>query len=231
MRNYENIRKIPVNLTCGDLMDMRDNLIEAISCYRDISVTERRGIQGLIFSTFEYKIFKAVDTHLSTGNSHLKNTTNNLWSSSPNIPTIIHNANEFGHTPKRNSTPKKTKHPLSSTAKENIRALNNLSRIFCEWVKQGKNSLSLYDGHFYYEGASMKLRLNQNEGRVYLDFYGPYSVSTTGKYCVSMTEKHSFPVNTVLYRTNFWSTYSRRVTKTIAKIIRDIENNPDNWVD
>ena len=229
MRNYENIRKIPLNLTCGDLIDMRDNLIESISCYEDISITERRGIQGLIFSEFEHKIFKAVDTRLGTGNLHLANTANNLWSPSPNIPTIIHNTNKFGHTPKRNSTPKKTKHPLSSAAKENIRALNNLSRVFCEWVKQGKNSHSLHDVRFYHEGASMKLRPKQNEGRVYLDFYGPYGDSTTGDY--------SFPFNSVLYRTDFrstyyfWSTYSRRVTKTIAKIIRNIENNPDNWVD
>ena len=149
MENYlfKNIRKIPTNLTCGDLIDLRQYLIDAVNCYRNISLQDKQAIGGQIFTKFEYKIFKAVNSYLETmdshsddiankteNNKHLTDTTNNPWSTSPQIPTITHNVNEFGHTPKRNSTPK-LRHILTDAAKKDIKSLANLSRMFCDWAK------------------------------------------------------------------------------------------------
>lgn len=127
---YENIRKIPANLTCGDLMDMRNYLNDMVNCCRNISIEQKQVIGGAIFANFERKILKAVNSHLGEiearpddiinnpkTDKHLTDTTNNPWSSSPQIPTITHNVNEFGHTPKRNSV-HKTKHILTDTAKK-----------------------------------------------------------------------------------------------------------------
>ena len=57
MENYlfKNIRKIPTNLTCGDLIDLRQYLIEAVNCYDNISLQDKQAIGGQIFAKFEYK--------------------------------------------------------------------------------------------------------------------------------------------------------------------------------
>ena len=106
MENYlfKNIRKIPTNLTCGDLIDLRNDLIEVVNCYRDILIEKKQAIGGQIFTKFEYKIFKAVNSYLETMGSHsdditnnletdkhLTNTTSNPWSTSPQIPTMSMN--------------------------------------------------------------------------------------------------------------------------------------------
>ena len=48
MENYlfKNIRKIPTNLTCGDLIDLRQYLIDAVNCYRNISRQDKQAIGG-----------------------------------------------------------------------------------------------------------------------------------------------------------------------------------------
>lgn len=145
---YENIRKVPANLTCGDLMDMRKYLNDMVNCYKNISHEDKQAIGGVIFANFEYKILRAVNNHLNNValkvteedncDKHLTDTTNNLWSSSPQIPTITHDVNEFGHTPKRNSTPK-LKHLLTNEAEKDIKSLANLSRMFCNWIKKRKS--------------------------------------------------------------------------------------------
>ena len=231
---YENIRKIPANLTCGDLMDMRNYLNDMVNCCRNISIEQKQVIGGAIFANFERKILRAVNSYLETMDSHsdniannpesdkhLTNTTNSPWSASPQIPPITHNVNEFGHTPKRNST-SKTKHLLTYKAEADIKALRNLSRMFSEWVKSEKISHSVRNIYFPYKDTLMSI--NQNDSRVYINFY-----SSRGS---SIIEKYSFPFNKLSEseEERFWNIYSRRVTKTIAKIIRDINNNPNNWM-
>ena len=96
---YENIRKIPANLTCGDLMDMRNYLNNIVNCYRDISTEQKQVIGGAIFADFERRILRAVNSYLGEiearpddiinnpkTDKHLTDTTNNPWSTSPQIP-------------------------------------------------------------------------------------------------------------------------------------------------
>lgn len=236
---YENIRKIPANLTCGDLMDMRNYLNDMINCCRNISIEQKQVIGGAIFANFERKILRAVNSYLETmdshsddiankteNNKHLTDTTNNLWSTSPQIPTIIHNVNEFGHTPKRNSTPK-LRHILTDEAKKDIKSLANLSRMFCDWAKNASLDRSPTNFCLEYYGVKMEVSFAVNDATVYLRFTGLNSVN---KFHNKFYSFHCSPsVKHKSFSREFWHTYRRRMTKTIAKAIRAIDNNPNNW--
>ena len=237
MENYlfKNIRKIPTNLTCGDLIDLRQYLIDAVNCYDNISLQDKQAIGGQIFTKFEYKIFKAVNSYLETmdshsddiankteNNKHLTDTTNNPWSTSPQIPTITHNVNEFGHTPKRNSTPK-LRHILTDAAKKDIKSLANLSRMFCDWAKNASLNRSPTNFCLEYYGVKMEVSFAVNDAAVYLRFEGLNTINKFYSFRCSPSVKHKS------FSREFWSTYRRRMTKTIAKVMRDIDNNPNNW--
>ena len=237
MENYlfKNIRKIPTNLTCGDLIDLRQYLIDAVNCYDNISLQDKQAIGGQIFTKFEYKIFKAVNSYIETMDSHsdditnnletdkhLTNTTSNPWSSSPQIPTITHNVNEFGHTPKRNSV-HKTKHILTDAAKKDIKSLANLSRMFCDWAKNASLNRSPTNFCLEYYGVKMEVSFAVNDATVYLRFEGLNTVNKFYSFRCSPSVKHKS------FSREFWHTYRRRMTKTIAKAIRAIDNNPNNW--
>ena len=237
MENYlfKNIRKIPTNLTCGDLIDLRQYLIDAVNCYDNISLQDKQAIGGQIFTKFEYKIFKAVNSYLETmdshsddiannleTNKHLTDTTNNPWSSSPQIPTITHNVNEFGHTPKRNSV-HKTKHILTEAEKKDIKSLANLSRMFCDWAKNASLDRSPTNFCLEYYGVKMEVSFAVNNATVYLRFEGLNTINKFYSFRCSPSVKHKS------FSREFWSTYRRRMTKTIAKVMRDIDNNPNNW--
>lgn len=241
MENYlfKNIRKIPTNLTCGDLIDLRTYLIDIVNCYDNISLQDKQAIGGQIFTKFEYKIFKAVNSYLETmdshsddiankteNNKHLTDTTNNPWSTSPQIPTITHNVNEFGHTPKRNSTPK-LRHILTDAAKKDIKSLANLSRMFCDWAKNASLNRSPTNFCLEYYDVKMEVSFAVNDATVYLRFEG---LNTVNKF---YNKFYSFRCNPSVkhksFSREFWHTYRRRMTKTIAKAIRAIDNNPNNW--
>ena len=237
MENYlfKNIRKIPTNLTCGDLIDLRTYLIDIVNCYRNISLEDKQAIGGIIFTKFEYKIFKAINSYLETmdshsddiankteNNKHLTDTTSNPWSSSPQIPTITHNVNEFGHTPKRNSV-HKTKHILTDAAKKDIKSLANLSRMFCDWAKNASLNRSPTNFCLEYYGVKMEVSFAVNDAAVYLRFEGLNTVNKFYSFRCNPSVKHKS------FSREFWSTYRRRMTKTIAKVMRDIDNNPSNW--
>ena len=237
MENYlfKNIRKIPTNLTCGDLIDLRQYLIDAVNCYDNISLQDKQTIGGQIFTKFEYKIFKAVNSYLETMGSHsdditnnletdkhLTNTTSNPWSTSPQIPTITHNVNEFGHTPKRNSV-HKTKHILTDAAKKDIKSLANLSRMFCDWAKNASLNRSPTNFCLEYYGVKMEVSFAVNDATVYLRFEGLNTVNKLYSFRCNPSVKHKS------FSREFWHTYRRRMTKTIAKVMRDIDNNPNNW--
>ena len=237
MENYlfKNIRKIPTNLTCGDLIDLRTYLIDIVNCYRNISLEDKQAIGGIIFTKFEYKIFKAINSYLETmdshsddiankteNNKHLTDTTSNPWSTSPQIPTITHNVNEFGHTPKRNSV-HKTKHILTDAAKKDIKSLANLSRMFCDWAKNASLNRSPTNFCLEYYDAKMEVSFAVNDVAVYLRFEGLNTINKFYSFRCSPSVKHKS------FSREFWSTYRRRMTKTIAKVMRDIDNNPNNW--
>ena len=237
MENYlfKNIRKIPTNLTCGDLIDLRQYLIDAVNCYDNISLQDKQAIGGQIFTKFEYKIFKAINSYLETmdshsddiankteNNKHLTDTTNNPWSTSPQIPTITHNVNEFGHTPKRNSTPK-LRHILTDAAKKDIKSLANLSRMFCDWAKNASLNRSPTNFCLEYYGVKMEVSFAVNDTTVYLRFEGLNTGNKFYSFHCSPSVKHKS------FSREFWHTYRRRMTKTIAKAIRAIDNNPNNW--
>ena len=237
MENYlfKNIRKIPTNLTCGDLIDLRTYLIDIVNCYGNISLEDKQAIGGLIFTKFEYKIFKAINSYLETmdshsdditnnpeTNKHLTDTTDNPWSTSPQIPTITHNVNEFGHTPKRNSTPK-LRHILTDAAKKDIKSLANLSRMFCDWAKNASSDRSPTNFCLEYYGVKMEVSFAVNDATVYLRFEGLNTVNKFYSFRCNPSVKHKS------FSREFWSTYRRRMTKTIAKVMRDIDNNPSNW--
>lgn len=236
---YENIRKIPANLTCGDLMDMRNYLNDIVNCYRDISTEQKQVIGGAIFADFERRILRAVNSYLGEiearpddiinnpkTDKHLIDTTNNPWSTSPQIPPITHNVNEFGHTPKRNSV-HKTKHILTDAAKKDIKSLANLSRMFCDWAKNASLDRSPTNFCLEYYGVKMEVSFAVNDATVYLRFTGLNSVN---KF---YNKFYSFRCNPSVkhksFSREFWHTYRRRMTKTIAKAIRAIDNNPNNW--
>ena len=237
---YENIRKIPANLTCGDLMDMRRDLNEVVSCYKNISLEDKQAIGGAIFAKFEYKILKATNAHLGVMDAHIKDitnnleqtkkeadkhltdTTNNLWSSSPQIPTITHDVNEFGHTPKRNSTPK-LRHLLTNEAEKDIKSLANLSRMFCNWVKNASLDRAPTNFTLEYYGAKMEVSFAVNDAAVYLRFEGLNAVNKLYSFRCSPSVKHRS------FSREFWNLYRRRMTKTIARVMRDVDNNPSNW--
>lgn len=237
---YENIRKIPANLTCGDLMDMRNYLNNIVNCYRDISTEQKQVIGGAIFADFERRILRAVNSYLGEiearpddiinnpkTDKHLTDTTNNPWSTSPQIPPITHNVNEFGHTPKRNSV-HKTKHILTDAAKKDIKSLANLSRMFCDWAKNASLDRSPTNFCLEYYGVKMEVSFAVNDATVYLRFIGLNSVN---KFYNKFYSFHCSPsVKHKSFSREFWHTYRRRMTKTIAKAIRAIDNNPNNWM-
>lgn len=238
---YENIRKIPANLTCGDLMDMRRDLNEVVNCYKNISLEDKQAIGGAIFAKFEYKILKATNAHLGTidvrlkdiannlekakneAGKHLTDTTNNPWSSSPQIPTITHETNEFGHTPKRNSTPK-LRHLLTNKAEKDIKSLANLSRLFCNWAKNESLYRTPTNFCLEYYGVKMKVSFAVNDAAVYLRFEGLNTVNKLYSFRCSPSVKHKS------FSREFWRLYRRRMTKTIARVMRDVDNNPNNWL-
>ena len=237
MENYlfKNIRKIPTNLTCGDLIDLRQYLIDAVNCYRNISRQDKQAIGGQIFAKFEYKIFKAVNSYLETMGSHSDDITNNLetdkhltdttsnpWSTSPQTPTITHNVNEFGHTPKRNSTPK-LRHILTDAAKKDIKSLANLSRMFCDWAKNASLNRSPTNFCLEYYDVKMEVSFAVNDATVYLRFEGLNTINKFYSFRCNPSVKHKSVSR------GFWYIYRRRMTKTIAKAIRAIDNNPNNW--
>ena len=210
-------------------------MIDAVNCYDNISLQDKQAIGGQIFTKFEYKIFKAVNSYLETmdshsddiankteNNKHLTDTTNNPWSTSPQIPTITHNVNEFGHTPKRNSTPK-LRHILTDAAKKDIKSLANLSRMFCDWAKNASLDRSPTNFCLEYYDVKMEVSFAVNDATVYLRFEGLNTVNKFYSFRCSPSVKHKS------FSREFWSTYRRRMTKTIAKVMRDIDNNPNNW--
>lgn len=229
---YENIRKVPANLTCGDLMDMRKYLNDMVNCYKNISHEDKQAIGGVIFANFEYKILRAVNNHLNNValkvteedncDKHLTDTTNNLWSSSPQIPTITHDANEFEHTPKRNSTPK-LKHLLTNEAEKDIKSLANLSRMFCNWIKNASLDRAPTNFTLEYYGAKMEVSFAVNDAAIYLRFEGLNTVNKLYSFRCSPSVKHKS------FSREFWHLYRRRMTKTIARVMRDVDNNPSNW--
>lgn len=237
MENYlfKNIRKIPANLTCGDLMDMRNYLNNTVNCCRNISIEQRQIIGGAIFANFERKILRAVNSYIGeiearpddiinnpeTG-KHLTDTTNNPWSSSPQIPTITHDVNEFGHTPKRNSTPK-LRHLLTNEAEKDVKSLANLSRMFCNWIKNASLDRAPTNFTLEYYGAKMEVSFAVNAAAVYLRFEGLNAVNKLYSFRCSPSVKH------MSFSREFWNLYRRRMTKTIAKVMRDVDNNPSNW--
>lgn len=237
---YENIRKIPANLTCGDLMDMRNYLNNIVNCYRDISTEQKQVIGGAIFADFERRILRAINSYLGEiearpddiinnpkTDKHLTDTINNPWSTSPQIPPITHNVNEFGHTPKRNSV-HKTKHILTDAAKKDIKSLANLSRMFCDWAKNASLDRSPTNFCLEYYGVKMEVSFAANDATVYLRFTGLNSVN---KFYNKFYSFHCSPsVKHKSFSREFWHTYRRRMTKTIAKAIRAIDNNPNNWM-
>lgn len=233
---YENIRKIPANLTCGDLMDMRNYLNNTVNCCRNISIEQREIIGGAIFANFERKILRAVNSYIGEiearpndiinnpeADKHLTDTTNNLWSSSPQIPIITYETNEFGHTPKRNSAPKKPAHLLSNRAEKDVKALANLSRMFCDWAKNASLDRSPTNFCLEYYGVKMEVSFAVNDAAVYLRFEGLNTVNKFYSFRCSPSVKHRS------FSREFWNLYRRRMTKTIAKVMRDIDNNPSNW--
>ena len=229
---YENIRKVPANLTCGDLMDMRKYLNDMVNCYKNISHEDKQAIGGVIFANFEHKILRAVNNHLNNValkvteedncDKHLTDTTNNLWSSSPQIPTITHNVNEFGHTPKRNSTPK-LRHLLTNEAEKDIKSLANLSRMFCNWIKNASLDRAPTNFTLEYYGAKMEVSFAVNDAAIYLRFEGLNTVNKLYSFRCSPSAKHKS------FSREFWHLYRRRMTKTIARVMRDVDNNPSNW--
>ena len=244
---YENIRKIPANLTCGDLMDMRKDLNEVVNCYKNISLEDKQAIGGAIFAKFEYKILKATNAHLGVMDAHIKDitnnleqtkkeadkhltdTTNNLWSSSPQIPTITHDVNEFGHTPKRNSI-HKTKHILSPRAADEVRALRNISRKFNLFVKNTASTfrkpvnIHLTDDAMYENKYMIDISFGVSGNDIFIKFYNFSYLSPNCFYRFRFN-----PEDKKINSKDFWTRYSRRVTKNIAKAIRAIDNNPNNW--
>ena len=244
MENYlfKNIRKIPTNLTCGDLIDLRQYLIEAVNCYDNISLQDKQAIGGQIFAKFEYKIFKAVNSYLETMGSHSDNITNNLetdkhltnttsnpWYTSSQIPTITHNVNEFGHTPKRNSV-HKTRHILSPKAADEVRALRNISRKFNLFVKNTASpirkpvNIHLTDDAAHKNKYMIDISFGVGGNDIFIKFYNFSYLSPNCFY-----RFHFNPVDKEINSRDFWTHYSRRVTKNIAKAIRTIDNNPNNW--
>lgn len=244
MENYlfKNIRKIPTNLTCGDLIDLRQYLIDTVNCYDNISLQNKQAIGGLIFTKFEYKIFKAVNSYLETMDSHsddiannpesdkhLTDTTNNPWSSSPQIPTITHDVNEFGHTPKRNSV-HKTKHILSPRAADEVRALRNISRKFNLFVKNTASTfrkpvnIHLTDDAMYENKYMIDISFGVSGNDIFIKFYNFSYLSPNCFYRFRFN-----PEDKEINSRDFWTRYSRRVTKNIAKAIRAIDNNSNNW--
>ena len=240
---YENIRKIPANLTCGDLMDMRNYLNNIVNCYRDISTEQKQVIGGAIFADFERRILRAINSYLGEiearpddiinnpkTNKHLTDTTNNPWSTSPQIPTITHNVNEFGHTPKRNSV-HRSRHILFSKAAEEVRALRNISRKFNLFVKNTANpirkpvNIHLTDDAVHKNKYMIDISFGVSGNDIFINFYNFSCLSPNYFY-----RFHFNPVDKEINSRDFWTRYSRRVTKNIAKAIRVIDNNPNNWM-
>ena len=239
---YENIRKIPANLTCGDLMDMRNYLNDMVNCCRNISIEQKQAIGGAIFANFERKILRAVNSYLETMDSHsdniannpesdkyLTDTTNNPWSTSPQIPTITHNVNKFGHTPKRNSV-HKTRHILSPKAADEVRALRNISRKFNLFVKNTASpirkpvNIHLTDDAAHENKYMIDISFGVGGNDIFIKFYNFSYLSPNCFYRFRFN-----PVDKEINSREFWTLYSRRVTKNIAKAIRAIDNNPNNW--
>ena len=242
MPNYENIRNISANLTCGDLMNMRRDLIDAVNCYGDITLEEKQAIGGLIFAKIEHKILKAINSYLEAmdahsdnitnnpeSDKHLTDTTNNPWSASPQIPTITHNVNEFGHAPKCNSV-HKTKHILSTKAADEVRALRNISRKFNLFVKNTASpirkpvNIHLTDDAAHENKYMIDISFGVGGNDIFIKFYNFSYLSPNCFYRFRFN-----PVDKEINSREFWTLYSRRVTKNIAKAIRTIDNNPNNW--
>lgn len=250
---YENIRKIPANLNCGNLLDMKNSIASNLS--RDFLYHECEKIMPTVTLVFNKAILKAMDEYLGENNENnlsedisdkVKEEINafyakpenfkiNLYkgspensdaffSSTPNIPTIKHDTNQFGHTPKPKTTPKKYKHILFDKPAKDIKTMKNLSRKFGEWVKYkagdrkgGACNITFYEGN-----ATMELSFNYNFNRIYINFYGIGKGTCDWVPC-NRKDKEYYCTK------DFWRMYKRRITKTIAQMIREIENNSNNW--
>lgn len=253
---YENIRKIPANLTCGDLLDMQNSIASNIS--RDFIYHECEKIMPCVSPVFNKTILEMVDKYLGENNKNnlsedvsdkIKEKINSFYakpedfkinlykgspenfdiffSSSPNIPTINHSTNQFGHTPKPKTSPKKYKHILFDRPAKDIKSMKNLSRKFGEWVKYkaGDRKGGACNITFYEGDATMELSFNCDFNRIYINFYGIKGGIMYDWIPCNREDKEYCCTR------DFWRMYKRRITKTIARMIREIENNSNNWKD
>ena len=69
----------------------------------------------------------------------------------------------------------------------------------------------------------MEVPFALNDAAVYLRFEGLNTINKFYSFRCSPSVKHKS------FSREFWHTYRRRMTKTIAKAIRAIDNNPNNW--
>lgn len=203
---YENIRKIPTILTCGDLLDMQNSIASNLS--RDFIYHECEKIMPCVKSVFDKTILEMVDKYLGENNKN----------------NFSHDTNQFGHTPKPKTAPKKYKHILFDRPAKDIKTMKNLSRKFGEWVKYkagdrkgGACNITFYDGD-----ATMELSFNCDFNRIYINFYGIQGGMYDWVSC-NRKDKEYYVTS------EFWRQYKRRITKTIARMIREIENNSNNW--
>lgn len=237
---YENIRKIPANLNCGNLLDMKNSIASNLS--RDFLYSECEKIMPAVTLVFNKAILKALDGYLG------ENNTNNLsdefkeeinryntkskdfsesFSKLPDTPIIERDTNQFGHKSKPKTSPKKVKHILHDLAAKDVNTLENLSREFCEWVeKMGRGKVGVvYNVFLHYGKSSLNLSFNNDHTAIYFYYHG------LNLNIRNMTYGGHIPchVDNFLTTQQFWRQYKRRVTKHIARIIRKIKNNPSNW--
>ena len=115
------------------------------------------------------------------------------------------------------------RHILTDAAKKDIKSLANLSRMFCDWAKNASLNRSPTNFCLEYYGVKMEVSFAVNDAAVYLRFEGLNTANKFYSFRCSPSVKHKS------FSREFWSTYRRRMTKTIAKVMRDIDNNPNNW--
>ena len=68
------------------------------------------------------------------------------------------------------------------------------------------------------------------DGVVNVPMWHPHPADPSRMLCTyNFSFRCSPSVKHKSFSREFWSTYRRRMTKTIAKVMRDIDNNPNNW--
>ena len=95
--------------------------------------------------------------------------------------------------------------------------------MFCDWAKNASLNRSPTNFCLEYYGVKMEVSFAVNDAAVYLRFEGHNTVNKFYSFRCNPSVKHKS------FSREFWSTYRRRMTKTIAKVMRDIDNNPSNW--